>query len=648
MEASRGASDMRRMNPLTLRFYDEELERLLRAKAFHSSFRVYLLTMGVHVALHIMLPLLLPRCAMVSAVFMPICVIAFAFRIYIAKMEDQERAHRFCSRHWLASVCVSFTAHRVLIGMEMQTQIHKDELLLYMLSIALEIIMMHLQHFEFSYVMVMNAFILMHSGTPGWNSGWQINHGPSLSIMGQPHDLAIVMVTILVANFVGHSVEAMLRSSFLVQLDQASANSAKGVDQHVAVDASSRNYEVLGLIGRGSSSEVFLVRDAGGSTAPGAPGCNCDGWSSSTSSSDGSGGGGPSSGKRVYALKRISKLRMRPNQLAQIAEECAIHSALQHPYIVHLRDAFETDYGFYMAMTYAAGGDLGCYMHVVTPSAALIVFAEMLSALGYLHSLKVVYRDLKPENTLVERDGHILLSDFGVSKRISATRRIGARTMVGTYAYMSPEQLRGEDYGCFVDFWAVAVLLHEMLTGDVPSNLDADFKKRARGGGGGAGQPDTEAPVGLSSELSAEAADLIGRMLIRDRECRLGTGENDLGRICAHSLLTSIDMAAISHRKVPGPLAAEVRMPRLTLGPAQEGGLRTLSGSWQLTTATHAVPRPPAQRGHTIASLAAAAERPNAARRTLSSAAEVDQERRRIPRQLRPSTSPVPSRPSWL
>ena len=85
------------------------------------------------------------------------------------------------------------------------------------------------------------------------------------------------------------------------------------------------------------------------------------------------------------------------------------------------------------------------------------------------------------------------------------------------------------------------------------------------------------------------------------------------------------------------------------------GTMRTFSGSWQLTTATHAVPRPKRPKsdahslhGHTMASLAAAAERPNAAGRTLRSAAEVDQERRRVSRQLRPATSPVPSRPSWL
>ena len=579
-----------RINPLSLRFYDDGLEHMLRAKAFHSSFVVYTVTMGSHIILHIILPMILPRCAMVSYVFLPVCVIAFLYRIHLVSEPDQEKAHDRCSFLWLVLVCWSFTVHRVLIGYGIQEQIEQAELLMYMLSIALEIIVMHLQHFDFTYRTIMNAVILMHTGSPGWNTGWFVNKGHALSVMGQPHDLVTVITTALMANFVGHSVESMLRHAFLERVDNM--DTLQGVELSVSVDAHSNSYEVLGLLGRGGSSDVFLVQDTRGS-------------------GDG--------GKNVYALKRINKARLRPNQLAQIAEECAILSTVHHPYIVDLKEAFQTDSGFYYAMTYAAGGDLSCFMIKPLPlPVSLVVFAEILSALGYLHTLRIVYRDVKPENTLIDIDGHILLADFGVSKRISTTNPGGAHTMVGTYAYMSPEQMRGENYGCFVDFWGAAVLLHELLTGELPGNLDADLITA-----GAAAEP-----VGLSPMLSAPAVDLIGRMLVHDREFRLGASEG-LGEIITHDLLAPIDQDAIARRALPGPLAGEVQMPRLT----QELGRRTLAPEPRKNVA----PRP-----RTWLS-SSSVEPANVVRRARAGTGEVNEGRRqntRLHGKRRPHTSP--------
>ena len=161
-------------------------------------------------------------------------------------------------------------------------------------------------------------------------------------------------------------------------------------------------------------------------------------------------------------------------------------------------------------LSYAGGGDLffrlqqQCYLD--EPSAR-VLFAEVVSALRYLHARGVIYRDLKPDNILVGLDGHILLADFGVSKQLSSTVCARARassaggtsatggggapsdessgevfsllaetstpaassqTMVGTPMYMAPEVLLGRPYGLAADWWSAGIVLHEILAGETP------------------------------------------------------------------------------------------------------------------------------------------------------------------------------------
>jgi hypothetical protein len=228
------------MHPITLRFTDPALESRLPPSKFQASLKIYVAIMGGHVVLHILLPWVFPTCAPVSATFMPLCMIALICRLRVADWEDQERAHDWISYIWFCFVCGGFTVHRLLIGLGVQEPIGQLELVLYMLSIALEIFVMHVQHFDFSYRTTMLAVILLQTSTPGWPTGWLINVGHSLSRNGQPHDTVAVAMTIIFASFIGHSVEAMLRLAFV---EHVSSSQQPG-EEVIAKDARKRQYEV--------------------------------------------------------------------------------------------------------------------------------------------------------------------------------------------------------------------------------------------------------------------------------------------------------------------------------------------------------------------------------------------------------------------
>ena len=204
-------------------------------------------------------------------------------------------------------------------------------------------------------------------------------------------------------------------------------------------------------------------------------------------------------------------------------------------------------------------------------------FAEVLLGLGHIHQARVIYRDVKLENTLVALDGHIMLADFGVSKRLlddrldeghgsgkggsaeggsshdgsalpgAASSRGAASpsstsTMIGTPIYMAPEQLRGEAYSFEVDWWAMAVMLHEMLTGEA------------------VGSCRSKPPTILTDKIGDEdAADLITSMLRwTEPSTRLGYGDGEGATIQAHPYFAKhTDFGALLKKEVKGPLLIE-------------------------------------------------------------------------------------------
>lgn len=173
----------------------------------------------------------------------------------------------------------------------------------------------------------------------------------------------------------------------------------------------------------------------------------------------------------LFALKTIRKKKMLElNQKSVvIAERTLMYSLEKHPFIVKLCFAFQTDVKFYLGLEYASGGEL---LHFIQSWSVFAIedirlyVAEIVLALEHVHRNNIIYRDLKAENVLLSKQGHIKLTDFGLAKEIEVGE--GAKTLCGTAEYIAPEVIEGKEYGFKVDWWSLGVLFYQMMFGDVP------------------------------------------------------------------------------------------------------------------------------------------------------------------------------------
>ena len=571
------------MSRFTLEFCDPDEEREIRASQFEQSYETYQLCLGAATVLHAVIPWISPNTLPISGIYFPISVLCCVVRAFLKGLNDQLRAHTLCQRLWVAVLIVGPGLQFLTIQLNVHPLLGVGEAMLYMFAYAMVVMTMHIQHFSFLSRSICISSMFLSLSTSGWG-GWSGQRG--WTTLGQPHDTVVILCGLGVGSLFGHTIERMMRGAYVLrhrmlieredeyrdlQRRQRSHDPAATTQADIAPFA----FETLGLLGRGGSGDVFLVRKQRSQPA-GA------GVAGRGAAGRGAAGGGAASGEghaegAVFALKRVSKVGLSASRAARLREECRILQSLSSPFLVRLEEAFQTDSCVYLAMTYAGGGDLTLWIERMTARSARLVTAEVLLGLRYLHSNAIIYRDLKLENTLVGLNGHVLLSDFGVSKRLRVTmlgeqeseyggvevprgeerrrQRLEAQTLLGTPSYMAPEQFSGREYSYYVDYWAAAVMLHELLTGRTTGAYDA--------------------PEVLNTGLmDAPAADMLTRMLLRDRGQRLGCGENGLGEIMGHSYFGEVTCAAphpAEGRAARGPCTAHTHTHTHTHARTREG-----------------------------------------------------------------------------
>jgi protein kinase X len=249
--------------------------------------------------------------------------------------------------------------------------------------------------------------------------------------------------------------------------------------------------------------------------------------------------------KHPFALKTLRKsLLVRHKQVAHVVSEASIMSECEHPFIARLEAVFETAVACHLLMEPVLGGELFTLMHVheaaLTEADAVMYGAMVVSALEYLHGRNVAYRDLKPENLLLDQHGFLKLVDFGFAKRLTEGRTF---TQCGTPEYMAPEVLLNEGHGLTVDWWALGILVFEMLAGYPPFRNcgdDADLCRRIV-----STQPCF--PPGMRQL----ARDLVSALLCGMPCDRLGCG--GAGEVKAHPFLAGVAWEALLSRRVEPP-----------------------------------------------------------------------------------------------
>jgi len=252
----------------------------------------------------------------------------------------------------------------------------------------------------------------------------------------------------------------------------------------------------------------------------------------------------------VYAMKSLKKEMIeKRNQRVHTKTEREILEGVDSPFIVQLRYAFQTPDRLYMIMDFVNGGEL--FFHLrrstrFTEERTRFYAAEIFLALDYLHSIGVIYRDLKPENVLVDVEGHIKLTDFGLSKKFFAgDRNEKTFSFCGTPEYLAPEILKGVGHDKGVDYWSLGALIYEMLAGAPPfysRSRDEMFRNML------------SKPVQMKSHFSNKAIGLLRNLLVVDPKKRFSSSNE----IKNHPFFEGIDWELLLQKKAEPPFKPQV------------------------------------------------------------------------------------------
>ncbi|KAJ9657152.1 hypothetical protein H2198_004510 [Neophaeococcomyces mojaviensis] len=291
---------------------------------------------------------------------------------------------------------------------------------------------------------------------------------------------------------------------------------------------------------------------------------------------------------RLFAQKTLTKATLKVHKRVvdrTMSERQILELVNRQPFVVDLYYAFQDHERLYLILQYAEGGELFRYLELekfFAEDVAAFYMAEIILALHFLHhTVGVIYRDLKPENCLLDADGHLLLTDFGLSKVAikDAATPGGSRCNslgVGTIEYMAPELIRGSmesdfgsGYGIACDYWSLGAMGCDLMTGQPPFK-GANWTKIQ--------QNIMHQKLNLPYFLSPDAKDLLTRLLRKEPKKRLGVGPGDFQIIKKHRFFRKIDWAKLERRELEPPIKPLITDPSLGENFDKQFTDRDLSG----------------------------------------------------------------------
>uniref|UniRef100_A0A8D8Y790 non-specific serine/threonine protein kinase n=1 Tax=Cacopsylla melanoneura TaxID=428564 RepID=A0A8D8Y790_9HEMI len=292
-------------------------------------------------------------------------------------------------------------------------------------------------------------------------------------------------------------------------------------------------FDLLRVLGTGAYGKVFLVRKKGGVD-----------------------------NGRLYAMKVLKKatiVQKKKTTEHTKTERQVLEAVRQSPFLVTLHYAFQTDAKLHLILDYVSGGELFTHLYQrnnFKEDEVRIYIGEIILALEHLHKLGIIYRDIKLENILLDSNGHVVLTDFGLSKEfLPHEKEQRAYSFCGTIEYMAPEVVRcgstGHDIA--VDWWSVGVLTYELLTGASPFTIEGErnsqqeISRRIL---------KTEPPI--PEDLSPDVADFISQLLVKDPRKRLGGGDLDAEELKRHPFFNVIDWEDLASKKIKAPFVPKI------------------------------------------------------------------------------------------
>ncbi|KAH8360432.1 hypothetical protein KR200_004641, partial [Drosophila serrata] len=294
--------------------------------------------------------------------------------------------------------------------------------------------------------------------------------------------------------------------------ESSSVQTAKGVRKYHLDD-----YQIIKTVGTGTFGRVCLCRDR--------------------------------ISEKYCAMKILAMTEViRLKQIEHVKNERNILREIRHPFVISLEWSTKDESNLYMIFDYVCGGELFTYLRNAgkfTSQTSNFYAAEIVSALEYLHSLQVVYRDLKPENLLINRDGHLKITDFGFAKKL----RDRTWTLCGTPEYIAPEIIQSKGHNKAVDWWALGVLIYEMLVGYPPFYDEQPF---------GIYEKILSGKIEWERHMDPIAKDLIKKLLVNDRTKRLGNMKNGADDVKRHRWFKHLNWNDVYNKKLKPPILPDV------------------------------------------------------------------------------------------